>query len=72
MSTEIPDKEGYQVNRRRMCWLALGIMTVTVAAVLINPARYLEVVRELDFMFYSLGGLVAVYFGGTSYTQAKK
>lgn len=71
MSDEnIPDKAAYQVNRRRMCWAALGMMFSVVAAFLADPQRYSG--AEMAPIFYGLSGLVAVYFGATSYQQSKK
>jgi cell division protein FtsW (lipid II flippase) len=66
----IPDKQAYQVNRRLMCWAALALMAVTVACVLINPESYKN--APVGPIFYGLSGLVAVYFGATSFTQAKR
>tara|TARA_R100001163_G_scaffold58128_1_gene46329 strand:- start:218 stop:382 length:165 start_codon:yes stop_codon:yes gene_type:complete len=54
-----------------MCWVALILMAITVAAVLIDPAAH-QKGSPVSAIFYSLSGLVAVYFGATSYTQAKK
>jgi hypothetical protein len=65
----IPDKKAYQVNRRLMCWAALLMMGVTVFCVLFNPGAYSN--TPIGPIFYGLSGLVAVYFGSTSFTQAK-
>ena len=71
MSDEnIPDKAAYQVNRRLMCWAALGLMAATVVCVLVNPDAYKN--APVVPIFYGLSVLVAVYFGATSFTQAKK
>ena len=71
MSDEnIPDKAAYQVNRRRMCCAALGMMLSVVVAFLVDPQRYSG--AEMAPIFYGLSGLVAVYFGATSYQQSKK
>lgn len=70
MSDSLPDKQAYQVNRRRMCWVALILMAATVVCVLINPDAYKS--APVAPIFYGLSGLVAVYFGATSYQQAKK
>lgn len=66
----IPDKAAYQVNRRRMCWAALAMMLAVVVSFLVDPTRYSG--AEMAPIFYGLSGLVAVYFGATSYQQAKK
>ena len=67
----IPDRGAYQVNRRRMCWSALTMMLVMLIAMLVDPAKYGSL-AAFDMAFMSLSGLVAVYFGATSYTQAKR
>jgi len=66
----VPDKTAYQVNRRLMCWAALGMMMAVVVCFLIDPQKYGG--SELGPIFYGLSGLVAVYFGATSFQQAKK
>jgi cell division protein FtsW (lipid II flippase) len=66
----ILDKAAYQVNRRLMCWASLGLMAATVICVLLNPQDYKA--APIGPIFYGLSGLVAVYFGATSFAQAKK
>jgi hypothetical protein len=66
----IPDKSAYQINRRLMCWAALALMAMTVGFVLVNPAAYTT--APIGPIFYGLSGLVAVYFGATSFAQGKK
>ena len=66
----VPDKAAYQVNRRLMCWAALGMMMAVVVCFLIDPQKYGG--SELGPIVYGLSGLVAVYFGATSFQQAKK
>jgi cell division protein FtsW (lipid II flippase) len=65
----IPDKAAYQVNRRMMCWAALGLMAATVICVLWRPENYTN--APVGPIFYGLSGLVAVYFGATSFASAK-
>jgi len=65
----VPDKRAYQVNRRRMCWVAIGMMLAVVICFLIDPKKYGG--SEMAPIFYSLSGLVAVYFGATSWQQKK-
>ena len=69
-SDNLPDKASYQVNRRLMCWAALALMAATVVCVLVSPSSYAN--APVGPVFYGLSGLVAVYFGATSFTQAKK
>tara|TARA_R110002020_G_scaffold75017_1_gene191307 strand:+ start:215 stop:433 length:219 start_codon:yes stop_codon:yes gene_type:complete len=71
MTENIPDKQTYQINRRRMCWSALTMMLVMLIAMLVDPVKYGDL-AAFDMAFMSLSGLVAVYFGATSYTQAKR
>jgi hypothetical protein len=42
MNDLIPDKQAYQLNKRRIAWTALGMMIVFTIAVLIGPARMAE------------------------------
>ena len=62
MNELIPDKQAYQVNKRRMAWTALGMMIVSTIAVLIDPARMAEADAVL-MMYGSLSALVGAYFG---------
>jgi hypothetical protein len=52
-----------------MCWVALGMMMAVVVCFLIDPEKYGG--AELGPIFYGLSGLVAVYFGATSWQQKK-
>ena len=62
MNELIPDKQAYQVNKRRMAWTALGMMIVSTIAVLVDPARMAEADAVL-MMYGSLSALVGAYFG---------
>jgi len=68
-SNNIPDKAAYQVNRRLMCWAALALMAATVVCVLWQPENYTN--APVGPIFYGLSGLVAVYFGATSFAAHK-
>jgi hypothetical protein len=47
------------------------MMLAMLLAMLVNPEKYGSL-AAFDMAFMSLSGLVAVYFGATSYTQAKR
>jgi cell division protein FtsW (lipid II flippase) len=59
----IPDKQAYKLNKRRMAWTALGMMIVSIIAVLIDPARIAKADAVLMMMYGSLSALVGAYFG---------
>ena len=63
MNELIPDKQAYQLNKRRMAWTALGMMIVSTIAVLIDTARMAEADAALMIMYGSLSALVDAYFG---------
>jgi len=65
----LPDKQAYQVNRRRMCWVALGMMMAVVICYIIDPQKYGG--GGANPIMYSLSGLIAIYFGATSWQQKK-
>jgi hypothetical protein len=62
MNDLIPDKQAYQLNKRRMAWIALGMMILSTIAVLIDPARMAEA-DAVMMMYGSLSALVGAYFG---------
>ena len=62
MNNLIPDKQAYQLNKRRVAWTALGMMIVSTIAVLIDPVRMAEA-DAVMMMYGSLSALVGAYFG---------
>ena len=62
MNDMVPDKQSYQVNRRYMCWCALGMMVVTTAATIIDPYRMSAADAQIMMMYGSLSALVGAYF----------
>ena len=67
----IPDKETYQVNRRRMCWVVLVMMAAMTVAIIGWPERY-QNANVMEMAYLALSGLVAAYFGATAFQTAKK
>ena len=70
VNENIPDKQAYQSNRRKMCWVCLSMIGAMVSAILINPEKYGSL-PAFDMAFLALSGLVAAYFGATA-LQTKK
>ena len=71
MNELIPDKIGYQINKRRMAWSALGMMIVTTIATLIDPQRMAEAESVLMTQYIALSGLVGAYFALGGKTGSK-
>jgi hypothetical protein len=72
MNDLIPDKQAYQLNKRRMAWTALGMMIVSTIAVLIEPTRMAEADAVLMLMYGSLSALVGAYFGFSGVAASKR
>jgi hypothetical protein len=72
MNDLIPDKQAYQLNKRRIAWTALGMMIVFTIAVLIGPARMAEADAVLMMMYGSLSALVGAYFGFSGVAASKR
>ncbi len=67
----MPDKEIYQANRRRMCWVVLVMMAAMTVAIVGWPERY-QNANVMEMAYLALSGLVAAYFGATAFQAAKK
>ena len=72
MNELVPDKLGYQINKRRMAWSALGMMIVTTIATLVDPARMAEAESVLMTQYIALSGLVGAYFALSSKSMGSK
>jgi hypothetical protein len=72
MNDLIPDKQAYQLNKRRMAWTALGMMIVSTIAVSIEPTRMAEADAVLMLMYGSLSALVGAYFGFSGMAASKR
>lgn len=60
--SNIVDAQAYQSNRRRMCWMALGLMGISTIAVIVDPARMEPAESIMMMMYGSLSALVSSYF----------
>ena len=63
MNEMIPDKKAYQANRRIMCYVALGLMTITTVATIWDPVRMAHADGAIMTQYIALSGLVGAYFG---------
>jgi hypothetical protein len=72
MNDLIPDKQAYQLNKRRMAWTALGMMIVSTIEVSIEPTRMAKADAVLMLMYGSLSALVGAYFGFSGVAASKR
>jgi len=63
MNEMIPDKQAYQANRRIMCYVALGLMSMTTVATIWDPVRMAHADGAIMTQYIALSGLVGAYFG---------
>ena len=59
----IPDKLGYQVNKRGMAWVLIILMGITTILTLAFTNRLAEAESILMTQYISMCGLVGAYFG---------
>ena len=67
----IPDKIGYQVNKRRMAWVLIILMALTTIVTLVAPDRLAEAESILMTQYISMCGLVGAYFGFSAISGRK-
>lgn len=63
MNELIPDKKAYQLNKRIMAYIAMGMMAVVTVATVIWPSQMAEADSVLMAQYIALSGLVGAYFG---------
>ena len=66
MNEMIPDKRAYQLNKRIMTYMCIGLMAVSTLAVIYDPIRMNEASAVLMMMYGSLSAVVGSYFGFSS------
>ena len=67
----IPDKMGYQINKRRMAWVLIILMGITTILTLAFPDRLAEAESILMTQYISMCGLVGAYFGFSALSGKK-
>ncbi len=72
MNELVPDKAAYQINKRRMSYVALFMMCATTVATIYDPARMNEASGVLQVQYLALSGLVGAYFALSAKTMGSK
>ena len=67
----VPDKHAYQVNKRRMAWVLIFLMSLTTVLTLAFPDRLAEAESILMTQYISMCGLVGAYFGFSAISSRK-
>ena len=67
----VPDKHAYQVNKRRMAWVLIFLMSLTTVLTLAFPERLAEAESILMTQYISMCGLVGAYFGFSAISSRK-
>lgn len=56
------DYKSYQIARRHMCWVAMGIMVASTIAVIVDPARMASADAQMMMIYGSLSALIVSFF----------
>ena len=67
----VPDKLAWQQNRRRLAYIAMGTMLVTIAASFIWPERAAQI-PAAEMIYISLAGIIMAFFGADAVVSRKK
>ena len=67
----VPDKLAWQQNRRRLAYLAMLAILVTIAARFVWPERAAEV-PAAEMIYISLAGVIMGFFGADALVSRKK
>ena len=68
---QITDKKAWQVNRRRLAYIAMGTMVATIIASFVWPERAKEI-PAMDVLFISLSAVIGAFFGAAALVSFKK
>ena len=67
----VPDKLAWQQNRRRLAYIAMLAILVTIAASFVWPERAAEV-PAAEMIYISLAGVIMAFFGADALVSRKK
>ena len=68
---QITDKKAWQVNRRRLAYIAMGTMVATIIASFVWPERAKDI-PAMDVLFISLSAVIGAFFGADALVSFKK
>ena len=68
---QITDKKAWQVNRRRLAYIAMGTLVATIIASFVWPERAKEI-PAMDVLFISLSAVIGAFFGADALVSFKK
>tara|TARA_R100001082_G_scaffold36018_1_gene18891 strand:+ start:63 stop:287 length:225 start_codon:yes stop_codon:yes gene_type:complete len=66
----VPDKLSWQQNRRRLAYIAMTAMIVTIAASFIWPERAAQI-PAAEMIYISLAGVIMAFFGADAVVSRK-
>ena len=67
----VPDKLAWQQNRRRLAYIAMLAILVTIAASCVWPERAADV-PAAEMIYISLAGVIMAFFGADALVSRKK
>lgn len=67
----VPDKLAWQTNRRRLAYIAMATIIVTIASSFVWPERATQV-PAAEMIYISLAGVIMAFFGADAIVSRKK
>ena len=67
----VPDKLAWQQNRRRLAYIAMLAILVTIAASFVWPERAAQM-PAAEMIYLSLAGVIMAFFGADAVVSRKK
>jgi hypothetical protein len=67
----VPDKLAWQQNRRRLAYIAMGAILLTITASFIWPERAAQI-PAAEMIYLSLAGVIMAFFGADAAVSRKK
>ena len=67
----VPDKLAWQINRRRLAYIAMAAIIVTIVSSFVWPERATQV-PAAEMIYISLAGIIMAFFGADALVSRKK